>query len=113
MEEHSLFVPQAEAADLVPDSELADIGAEWTATRRSVQPQLDPTWMPRRHRRPPRQSLSSNEWLRWTVNYRRGLDNGWVYGLITWNIAMLTEKWEPTLFLGSPDRQVSELASLR
>lgn len=66
-----------------------------------------------RHRRPPRHLVSRGSWLRWTINYRLGLDHGWSYGLVTWNVAFQVEPLDRALFLNEPSNSVDELSALR
>jgi hypothetical protein len=69
--------------------------------------------MPRRRRRPPAVRLSCGEWLRWQVNYRFAgtHDAEWTYGLETLNVAYGPAR--ANVFLGTPTREIRELAPLR
>jgi hypothetical protein len=56
--------------------------------------------------------MEPGSWLRWQINYRSptGFDGQWIYHLHTINIA--AGPVAPDVFLGVPDRYISELASL-
>src|SRR5262249_50292277 len=111
--EHRRFGRLDEVAADVPPSIVDDLDARLRETRLSVLPRLSSFWMPRRHRRPPRQSIGPGEWVRWTVNYRRGLADVWEYGLVTWSIAFRPERRQDDLFLDKPTILTKELAALR
>lgn len=95
----------------VPRTELDALGLRGSEDRISLRPELSSWWMPRRHRRPPRQGIGPGEWLRWSVNYRIGLANRWEYGLVTLNVGFRVSS--DAAFLGTPTRAVDELAHLR
>jgi hypothetical protein len=78
-----------------------------------VQLTVTPFGMPRRWRRPPAVRIAPGHWLRWQVNYRFAGTHGgeWTYRLDTLNVAHGPVPAD--VFLGTPSRRVSELATLR
>jgi hypothetical protein len=113
MNESRDFEPVQEFAGEIPQPVHEGLSLRIRHGRLSVLPQVSAFWMPKRHRRPPRHSIGPGEWLRWSVNYRLGLDDGWMYGLVSWNVAFWVSPMDGTLFLGDPPQKVDELASLR
>lgn len=113
LDESRDFRPQEHSEAVIPTVSLGELDLDSSEGRARFLPRLDPTWMPRRHRRPPRQSVSPGHFVRWSVNYRQGFDDGWVYGLITWNVGVVTGRIDPTMFLVEPARLVDELGALR
>jgi hypothetical protein len=113
MAEESQFEPRHQSADVVPKSVREELSLRTRDERLSVLPQVSAFWMPTRHRRPPRHSVSRGTWLRWTINYRFGLDHGWSYGLVTWNVAFQVEPLDQSVFLNEPSHSVDELSDLR
>ncbi|MFC9292981.1 hypothetical protein ACFTWH_06245 [Streptomyces sp. NPDC057011] len=96
-----------------PDAEPSVLLREEDGLLR-VQPAVTPFGMPRRWRRPPAVRLARGEWLRWQVNHRFAGSHGdaWTYRLDTLNLAYGPHT-PADLFMGTPTRQVSELAALR
>lgn len=113
MAEEDQFEPAHEAGAAVPEFVCEELGVRIDGGQLSMLPQVPASWMPGRHRRPPRQSVAPGAWLRWSVNYRLGLDRGWTYGLVTWNVAFRAQSCGRELFGGDPPHAVSELAALR
>ena len=110
--EREQFAPRSAVAAELPPELVDEFDLRERDGRLTLLPRLDPWWMPRRHRRPPRAAVEPGAWLRWSVNYRLGLDSGWEYGLLTLNVAYgVADVGE--LFLGEPPRAVAELAALR
>lgn len=110
-DEHDGFELRIATARTVPSLVADGLSLRQGQGRLTLLPQVDPFGMPQRHRRPPRAGLSPGEWLRWSINYRFGLDHGWTYKLITWNVAYLDDR-PGELFLTSPTRSVDELGRL-
>ena len=98
--------------DDVPGDDLSDLDVRAAGHGVSLRPALSAWWMPHRHRRPPRQALQPGQWLKWSINFRLGLDSGWRYGLMTLNVACGPEV-KPDAFLGSPTKVIDELERLR
>jgi len=113
MDERGAFAQIEEYAEAVPIAVADELSLRIRGDRLSVLPQVSAFWMPKRHRRPPRRSIGVGETLRWTLNYRLGLDHEWSYGLITWNLAFLTRGIDPGLFLVEPTVSIDERAALR
>jgi hypothetical protein len=68
--------------------------------------------MPRRDCRPPAVRLAAGEWLRWQVNARlHGDVSGWWYRHDIYGVARAP--YDAGVFLGTPTRDVDELAYLR
>lgn len=112
MSEADNFQPISESGLDVPSEVSEELALVIKDGRLGVRPELPAYWRPTRHRRPPRRYLSPGEWLRWSVNYRQGLDAGWLYGLVTWNIAFSPMPLDRMAFLGTPTFEVRELAGL-
>lgn len=104
------FGPVVETNDLLPQDVAWQLGLRTEPHGVSVQPRVYPNWMPTRHRRRPRVRLTTGESLRWILNYRLGLDHGWTYGQITFNVGLGTTD---SSFGTQPDKMVDERASLR
>jgi len=85
--EESQFQPVEAWETAVPAEVIRDLDLRTEPQSVSILPALSGYWMPKRHRRPPRLRIAPNEWARWTINYRLGLDQGWVYGQVTYNVA--------------------------
>lgn len=113
MDERDAFAQIVECAEAVPIAVVDELSLRIRGDQLSVLPQVSAFWMPKRHRRPPRQSIGVGETLRWTLNFRLGLDHGWSYGLITWNLAFLTRGIDSDLFLVEPTISIDERAALR
>jgi hypothetical protein len=96
----------------LPRSAELDLGIRHEPDSVSVQPSVSPYWMPKRHRRPPRMRLHAGDSVRWILNYRLGLDHGWTYGQVTFNVAYMASDIA-TLFSTEPARVVDERGSLR
>ena len=97
MAEENQFEPLHESADVVPASVREELSLRIRGAQLTMLPQVSAFWIPRRHRRPPRHPVSRGTWLRWTINYRLGLDHGWSYGLVTWNTAFQVEQSDRAL----------------
>lgn len=67
--------------------------------------------MPRRHGRPPAVRLAAGESLRWQINVRMHSDAGWWYRHDIYGVARAP--YAADVFLGTPTRDVDELAYLR
>ncbi|SNR55868.1 hypothetical protein SAMN06265355_104139 [Actinomadura mexicana] len=114
MNEHDDFQPHASAHEGLPvtSSDSGVLLREDNGLLR-VQLTVTPYGMPRRWRRPPAVRLTPGDWLRWQINYRFAGTHGgeWTYRLDTLNIS--NGPGPTDLFLGTPDRYVTELAALR
>lgn len=112
MWEHSAFEPEHEFGEGdLPSQVLDELSLRLDGDRLSVRPKVSPFFMPQRHRRPPAQRIGPGEWVRWSINHRIGLDQGWRYGLDTFSIGY--EVAGRDTFLGEPTLTVSELEALR
>lgn len=107
--ESQAFSPEDTTTTTLPDGSKIELRMIDGRLRVKVTP--TPWGMPQRHQRPPAVNLKPQEWVRWQINYRFGLDQGWVYRLETWNVAL--GPVAPELFLGDPNYVVDERAHLR
>jgi hypothetical protein len=110
--EEEAFAPRSQFHEAVPEAVSKLLLLQEREGRLTFRPAEDGFGMPRRHRRPPHASLVAGDWLRWSMNYRFGLDDGWRYELLTWNVAYGIDP-SGGLFTQAPPRKVEELAALR
>lgn len=109
---HDAFAPRSESSGALPTTAVDELGLRGVDGHLRIRPNLSSSWAPMREWRPAAE-LSHGERLRWQVSYRVGLDGGWRYGLVTWNVGLLTGAADASAFLQKPTRVIEELAQLR